>query len=148
MRTPLAARGFTIMEVLAALLVIAFSIIGVAALYSAQAEKDEETDPRAQAAQFAKSIAARIETNAAGRTGYVSAMGVLCDRNAKSTQPQDAAANEAACWEDEVEMSLPSGLGTITRDVSTNPVTYVVAVSWAQPKTGAASYVIRVQPNK
>jgi hypothetical protein len=57
------------------------------------------------------------------------------------------AAREAACWEDEVERKLPSGLGTITRDTLTTPPTYVIAVSWSAPDAGTASYVIRVTPS-
>ena len=134
-------------QLMGKLLVIAVGIIGIAALYSAQVQGNLDTQPQTVAAQLAETIAQRIRTNAPGRAGYVSAMGVLCDPKARTAQPQDAAAQEAACWEDDVEGALPSGLGSITRDVSTTPPTYVVAVSWSAPQTGAASYVVRVPVN-
>ncbi len=140
------ARGFTIIEVLAALLVIAVGVIGIAALYSDAVQTNTEEHLHLQAAELAAEIAKRIEENEVGRVGYAGTVGVVCNAQRRVTSPVDAAANEAACWEDRVERSLPSGLGTITRDVSTTPVTYIVAVSWSAPKKGAASYVIQVTP--
>ena len=141
---PTASRGFTIVETLAALLVIAVGVIGVAALYLDNVRATPEDELHRQAAELAEAIAARIDANAEGRVGYAGTIGVVCHRKAKPRTPQDAAAQEAACWEDEVERRLPSGLGSITRDLTTSPPTYVVAVSWSAPERGAASYVIRI----
>jgi type IV pilus assembly protein PilV len=138
--------GFTILEILAALLVIAVGIVGVAALYADRVKTTEESTPQIQAAALADAMAKRIRSNKEGRAGYASSMGVRCDgKGRKASQPQDIAAREAACWEDEVETRLPNGLGTIRRDLTTTPLTYVIAVSWSAPETGAASYVVRVQ---
>jgi Tfp pilus assembly protein PilV len=127
------SRGFTIAEVLAALLVMAVGVIGIAALYSDQA------------AALAEQIAERIRATKEGHAGFATTIGVLCEQQqSKPALPQDAAAREAACWEDEVERKLPSGLGSISRDALTNPPTYVIAVSWSAPDAGTASYVIRV----
>lgn len=139
------SRGFTILEMLAALLVMAVGVIGVAALYVDNVHVAPEDQLHLQATELADAIAARIRANAAGRFGYVSTIGVVCNAKAKLRNPQDEAAQEAACWEDEVERRLPSGLGSITRDLTTTPPSYVVAVSWSAPESGAASYVIRVE---
>jgi type IV pilus modification protein PilV len=142
------ASGFTIVEIVAALLVMAVGFIGIAALYSDQVRTSPEIQLHQQAATLAESIAARIRATKEGRTGYATTVGVVCNPQAKPPLAQDAAAQEAACWEDEVEQKLPSGLGTITRDLSTTPPTYVVAVSWSAPESGAASYVLRVDPDR
>jgi type IV pilus modification protein PilV len=134
------------MEVLAALLLIAVGFIGVAALYSESAQTNTEAHLHLEAAELAQEIADRIEENAPGRVGYVGTIGVVCNPQPRSMSPVDAAANEAACWEDRVEKSLPSGSGTVVRDTSTTPVSYVVAVSWSAPEKGAASYVLQVRP--
>jgi type IV pilus assembly protein PilV len=141
------SAGFTILEILAAVLVIAVGIVGVAALYRDRVKTTEESTPQIQAAALAEAMAKRIRANREGRAGYANAMGVLCNAAKKPAGPQDAAAQEAACWEDEVETRLPNGLGTIRRDLTTTPLTYVIAVSWSATETGAASYVIRVQPD-
>lgn len=143
---PLRSRGFTIMEVLAALLVMAVGIIGVAALYSDSVGTNTEARLQTQAAELAEEIAERIQSNEPGRIGYVGTVGVVCNSSVKTLNAQDAAANEAACWEDKVEQALPSGSGTITRDTSTTPTSFTVAVSWSAPGKGAASYVIQVKP--
>lgn len=140
------SAGFTIVEALAALLVIAVGFIGIAALYSEHARVNESDLPQARAAAMAEAIAARVRATREGRDGYATTVGVVCDPTLEPKLPLDAAAQEAACWEDEVERTLPSGLGTITRDISTHPVSYVVAVSWSTPEAGTASYVLRVVP--
>jgi type IV pilus modification protein PilV len=144
-RPSLGPPGFTIVEMLAALLVMAAGIVGVAALYADQVKTSEESTPQIQAAELAETIAKRIRANKEGQAGYANSMGVVCNGKSTAKAPQDAAATEAACWEDEVEGRLPNGLGTIRRDLTTTPLTYVIAVSWSAPGTGAASYVVRVQ---
>jgi len=137
-------RGFTIVEALAALLVMAVGIIGIAALYSDQVQTNPDAQLHSEAATLAEEIADRIRETSEGHAGFATTIGVLCEQQRKPTLPQDIAAREAACWEDEVERKLPSGLGTITRDTLTTPPTYVIAVSWSAPDAGTASYVIRV----
>jgi type IV pilus assembly protein PilV len=142
---PLRVRGFNVVEMLVALLVIAVGIIGVAALYSDQTHIPADARLPLRAAELAESMAQRIRSTAEGRDGFATTVGVVCDRGKKIKTPQDQAALDAACWENEVERSLPSGLGSITRDTTSNPASYVVAVSWSAPETGTASYVTRVE---
>ena len=138
------SRGFTIAEVFAALLVMAVGIIGIAALYSDQVQTNPVAQVHREAAELAAKIAQRIRETKEGHAGFATTIGVLCEQPKTPTLPQDVAAREAACWEDDVERKLPSGLGTITRDTLTSPPSYVIAVSWSAPDTGTASYVIRV----
>jgi type IV pilus assembly protein PilV len=140
-----AAAGFTLAEVFTALLVIGIGLIGIAALYGETADPDPEAKPRLQAEQLAQTMAERVRVNSAGRAGYASIVGVVCVPDKKPPRALDAAAQEAACWQDEVQRALPNGTGSITRDLTTMPPTYVVAVSWSAPGAGAASYVLRVQ---
>lgn len=92
-------------------------------------------------------MADKVNTNTAGRTGYANVIGVLCTET-RDPRPINAASQEAACWHEEIRKTLPNGTGAITRDLSTNPATYVVSVSWSAAGAGAASYVMRVQPTK
>jgi len=138
-------RGFNIVEILAALLVMAVAIIGIAALYSDQTHIPADARLPLRASELAEQMAERIRATPEGRDGFATTVGVICNGKAKTRTPQDKAAQIAACWEDEVENSLPSGLGSISRDTSMAPASYVVAVSWSAPGTGAASYVTRVE---
>ena len=128
------------------MLVIVIGLIGIASLYGEAVRTELDTEPRARAARLAQSMADRVNANATGRAGYASLVGVLCVTDGRDRRPLNAAAQEAACWQDEVEKELPNGTGSITRDLSMNPPTYVVAVSWSAAGSGAASYVVRVQP--
>jgi type IV pilus modification protein PilV len=138
--------GVTIIEIIVALLVVAAGIIGVAALYADRVHANVDAELHARAVKLAEEIAGRINANETARIGYLGTIGVLCDKAAKPKLAQDAAAIEASCWQDEVEEQLPSGMGSISRDTATNPVAYVVAVSWSAPESGTASYVLRVSP--
>lgn len=138
-------RGFNIVEILAALLVMAVAIVGIAALYSDQTHIPADARLPLRAAELAEQMAERIRATTDGRDGFATTVGVICNEKAKIRTPQDKAAQIAACWEDEVESSLPSGLGSISRDTSMTPASYIVAVSWSAPGTGAASYVTRVE---
>ncbi len=140
------SRGFSIAEVFAALLVMAVGIIGIASLYSDQVQSNPEIELQLEAAKLAEQIAKRIKETKEGHAGFATTIGVLCGQQSAPKLAQDIAAHEAACWEDEVERKLPSGLGTISRDTLTSPPTYVIAVSWSAPDAGAASYVLRVTP--
>lgn len=134
------------MEMLAAMLVMAVGIIGVAALYSDTVGADTDARLQLRAAELAEQIADRIAANESGRIGYVGTVGVVCKPDTERMNAIDAAANEAACWEELIEAELPSGYGTITRDATRSPATFTVAVSWSAPSKGAASYVIQVNP--
>src|ERR1044071_5906963 len=140
------SAGFSVLEILVALIVIGLGVIGVAALYTEGVNNTALTDPRTIAAELAESIAERIRVNSDGRSGYARVMGIVCNPGAKPKAADRQAELEAACWQDRVEQRLPSGSGTITRDLSTTPPTYVVAVSWSVPEAGTASYVVRVRP--
>lgn len=139
------ARGFSVLEILVALAVIAIGVIGVAALYTERVNITARTDARTIAAELAESIAGRIRLNDAGRIGYARVMGIVCNPRAKPKGADRQAEMEAACWQDKVGQRLPNGSGTIMRDTSTTPATYVVAVSWTVPNAGTASYVTRVR---
>ncbi|HMN44085.1 MAG TPA: type IV pilus modification protein PilV [Povalibacter sp.] len=146
-RPPLRFSGFTLVEVIAALLVVGIGLIGIAALYGEAMQTEIDTHPQAQAARLAQLMAEKVNANAAGRTGYANVIGVLCTET-RDPRPVNAAAQEAACWHDEIRKALPNGSGAITRDLTTNPPTFVVSVSWSAAGAGAASYVVRVQPSK
>jgi type IV pilus assembly protein PilV len=137
--------GFSVLEILVALIVIGVGVIGVAALYTEGVENTARTDLRTIAGELGESIAERIRVNDAGRSGYARVMGIVCNRSAKPKAADQQAEQEAACWQDQVEERLPNGSGTITRDTSTTPPTYIIAVSWTVPNAGTASYVTRVK---
>ena len=77
------SRGFTIVEMLAALLVMAVGIIGIAALYSDQVQTNPEAQLHREAAELAEQIADRIRNTKEGHAGFATTIGVLCDQQSK-----------------------------------------------------------------
>ena len=90
------SRGFTIAEVLAALLVMAVGIIGIAALYSDQVQTNPEAQLHREAAELADRIADRMRETKEGHAGFATTIGVLCDQQSKLVLPQDIAVSWSA----------------------------------------------------
>jgi type IV pilus modification protein PilV len=134
--------GFSFTEMLAAIAAVAIAVIGIAAVYldSNQGSRDSET--HAKAVELAAKMADHIHQYRGKDAGFASSIGVVCDRS-KTTlaDGRDSTANDAACWQHEVEADLPNGLGTITLDSANNA--YTVIVSWYEPGVGASSYVLK-----
>src|SRR4029453_17636362 len=73
-----AERGFNIVEMLAALLVMAVGIIGIAALYSDQTHIPTEARLPLRAAELAESMAGKIRGPTEGREGLATTHGGVC----------------------------------------------------------------------
>jgi type IV pilus assembly protein PilV len=139
------ARGATMVEVLVALLILAVGLLGVAALYVDNLRSGRTGVLRTQAATLAGDMADRIRTNRTGGAAFARVTGQRCMELAPTAPVEDVAANEVACWQEEVAKFLPNGTGIVARDTTTVPPTYTVTVSWSETGAGTASYVVRVQ---
>lgn len=138
-------RGATLVEVLAALLILAVGLLGIAALYVDNLRNGRTAMLRTQAATLAADMADRIRVHRAGGNAFTRITGQRCTEPSPDASAEESAARELACWQDEVGRQLPNGTGTVARDSSTLPPTYTVTVSWAETGAGTASYVVRVQ---
>ncbi len=123
---------------LAAIAAVAIAIIGIVAVYQDASHTSRDTEAHRTAVELAEEMAAKIRQYHGKEAGFASSIGVVCDKSsAQSRDIRDTTANEAACWQDEVEKHLQNGLGTITLDGTTR--TYTVIVSWNEPGLGSAS---------
>lgn len=139
------SNGATLVEVLVALLILSVGLLGIAALYVDNLRNGRTAVLRTQAATLAADMADRIRINRAGGAAFARITGQRCTEIAADASVADVAANEVACWQDDVAKELPNGIGTISRDTTTLPATYTVTVSWSEAGAGTASYVVRVQ---
>ena len=128
------AAGFTLVEVLVALAVLAIGLLGAAALAVDTVQMQNRAALRAQAQRLSADLAERLRSNRAGLLAYVSAPavsgciatttpGVVCT-------PEELAREELAVWRDEVRRILPRGRGALTLSSDEQPARYAIVVRW------------------
>ncbi len=135
--------GFTLLEVLVALLVLSIGLLGIGKLMMLSARANDSAYMRSQATALAYTIldAMRANRQAALVQGYDTPMGVfpgplVCTVAAPCNSGQQAQ-NDLALWGTSLAAALPLGQGSVTTvtapDVVTgaNNVTATVTVQWS-----------------
>ena len=138
---PVRRFGITLSEsILVALLLVACAI-GIGLLLTQAKNILSGGKLHTQAVQLANEMAEQIknETN----QNYESTLGASCDGKTKQST---TTSNKVACWQDKVQQQLSNGSSKIYLDRTIQPAQYVIIVSWSEPSTGTASYILRVKP--
>lgn len=142
-------KGFTLVEVLVALVVLSVGMLGIAGLYVTSLRSGSSSIYRMQAVNLATDIADRIRAN---RTANVDYAGVpadnLCVGGGVSCTPAQMAANDLWVWQQQLTATLPGGGGV----VNVNPApagplfTYTIRVTWSEPGEAAPlTYTLNFQ---
>jgi type IV pilus assembly protein PilV len=112
--------GFSLVELLVAVLILAVGLTGLAGLQIAGIRGNQTAYHRSVATQLAYDIADRMRSNAAGVTGKLY---VTVTPGSDSTQcetatctPADLAAYDLKRWNDELAKRLPKGKGFVCLD--------------------------------
>lgn len=115
-------RGFSLMEVLVALLVLAIGLLGLAALQARGVKFNHDAYLRSQATYLAYEIIDLMRANATNASAYVAAgdPGGTCDPKASGQT------NDLACWYDALQATLPAGDAT----VAANGNQFDVTIRW------------------
>jgi len=123
------ASGFTLVEVLVALIVLSIGMLGIAALYLESLRASRQALVRTQAVTLASDIADRIRANRAPANAYDCGGTCEADEGGNAT-----AVGDLNAWRTRVETQLPGGATSITYTAAgaTTPNVYVVQVSWAE----------------
>lgn len=144
---PLYARmnGFTLLEVLVALLVLSIGLLGLAALQTIGMKFNHQSYQRTQAVFQAYDIIDRIRANPRARDSYKNIPGSFtvtntnCIAVATVCSPTDLANYDIAVWKRAVEQTLAEGqasvcLGTIDNSLgcSESGSIHRVAVTWQE----------------
>jgi len=136
-------NGFTLMEVLIALLVLSIGLLGLAALQTIGLRSNQMANMRTVATQQAYDMSDRMRANPSGLAAqdYVQAVtdtvttpAVNC--NNETCTPAQMAAFDLAAWMTAVNR-LPGGRGGIVRDASGTLVKHTIQVYWDEERTGA-----------
>jgi len=134
-------NGFTLIEVLIAMLVLAVGLLGLAGMQATSLRNNQSAYNRSQATQLAYDLADRMRANVAGKATYTSISPIsnaTAKANCKNTTgctPADMAENDLKQWSDAVIAALPNGTGTIT--VTTG--VYTIAITWDDDHDGVAT---------
>jgi type IV pilus assembly protein PilV len=135
--------GFTLLEVLIALLVLSIGLLGLAALQTIGLRSNQMASTRTQATQRAYDMSDRMRANQIGvdaqsyiqsTTSDIPDVEVNC-ATATCTATQIVIFDKAN-WLTEVT-GLPGGRGRITRDASGPFVQHTITIFWDEERTGA-----------
>lgn len=132
--------GFTMVEVLVALVVLAIGLLGIAALYLNSLQSGRTAIYRTQAVNLAADLADRIRANRTAQNAYATAFADVevavgtCDTTGGCVAG-DLASTDLARWKATLAQLLPNGQGqvVVTPPVGAGePATYVVIVQWVE----------------
>ncbi len=139
--------GFSMVEVLVALVVLAIGLLGIAALYLNSLQSGRTAIYRTQAITLAADLADRIRMNRTAQAAYGSlfadaeAVVGTCSTTGGCSDA-DLASTDLANWKTQITQQLPNGEGQVVVTAPAGagePTTYLVTVRWAE--VGAAAPV-------
>jgi type IV pilus assembly protein PilV len=133
--------GFTLVEVLVAVLVLAVGLLGLAGLQATSLKNNQSAYNRSQATQLAYDIADRMRANVLTIPTYTTAnsSAIANCKNTTGCSPSEMAANDLYEWTSAISAALPKGaIGNITL---TNTGMYSITISWTENRDDNADGV-------
>ncbi|NOT10417.1 MAG: type IV pilus modification protein PilV [Methylococcaceae bacterium] len=132
--------GFTLIEVLIAMLVLAVGLLGMAGLQATSLKNNQSAYNRSQATQLAYDLADRIRANVAGIATYTTigpgaAVAKANCLNTTGCTIADMAENDLYEWNIAVTGTLPSGAGTIAAAAGV----YTITINWDDNRDGSVN---------
>ncbi len=129
--------GFSLVEVLIAMVVMAIGMLGIAGMYVHSLQAGRTSQLRTQAVTLASDVADRIRANPQGGITYIgNGNNNACDE-ASTCSPAQLAAYDIWLWEQQRDLSMPAGTTVDVRyeEIDPNqPPVYTVNVEW--PESG------------
>jgi len=127
-------RGFTLIEVLVALLIVAIGVLGITALQFKGMQYNQDASFRTQVSVLAYDLAERMRMNAGNAADYADA---LTNYVVPATEPAACihtgtssvgVANDINCWKQQLFQSLPPG--SIANLSTDGDGIYTVSIGW------------------
>jgi type IV pilus assembly protein PilV len=114
------ARGFTLIEVLVTVIILAIGLLGIAGLQAIGLRYNQSALLRTQATQLAYDMADRMRTNnlgfSAGNYDLPAATAVANCSTTTGCTPAQMATNDMSVWSTALSNTLPSGAGVVCID--------------------------------
>ena len=138
------SSGFTLIEVLIALIVMSIGMLGIAGLYVHSMQAGRTSLLHHNAVTLAGDVADRIRANPRAAVAYA---GAGADNNCVgggiNCTPVQMAANDIFFWDLQADDTLPTGTVTIDFDNAVVPPEYEIEVAWVEPGE-VLTYVITI----
>ncbi|MDP1926490.1 MAG: type IV pilus modification protein PilV [Thiobacillus sp.] len=157
--------GFTLLEVMVAIVVLSLGLLGLAGLQAASLRNNQTAYYRGIATQQAYDMADRLRANLAGvRAGNYNALALGipadpgCFTTAAGCSPSTMAATDRFQWNTVNAALLPNGNGTVVCEgggpgvactAATGNRVFNITVTWTERTeagSGAQSFITRVSP--
>lgn len=119
-------------EVLVAVLVLSFGLLGLAGLQASSLQYTHDASTRTAAAILAYDIIERIHTNDDNADDYVG--GASCAAADCCAPATVSVNNDLMCWTQALQRQLPSGAGSVAGPDANG--FYTVNVSWLERESG------------
>ncbi len=131
---PRRVSGFTLIEVLIALVILSVGMLGIAGLYVHSMQAGRTSILRHNAVTLVGDIADRIRANPRAGPAYAlaGANNNCVDGGINCTLGQ-MAANDIFLWDQQAANTLPNGTVTIVFNNGVAPPTYQITVAWTEP---------------
>lgn len=132
-------RGFSLIEVLIALIVLSVGMLGIAGLYVHGMQAGRTSLFRHHAVALAGDAADRIRANPLGKTNYTdtgpvtTAPAALCLDDVCT--PAEMALSDMWSWDQQARNTLPDGDVTVTYTAPAGagvPANYTITVAWSE----------------
>ena len=136
--------GFTLIEVLVALVIMSVGMLGIAGLYVHSMQAGRTSILHHNAVTLAGDVADRIRANPTAAAAYALAGGDNnCVLGGIDCTPAEMAAHDIFIWDQQAVDTLPTGTVTIVFDDTVAPPEYEITVAWEEPGE-VLSYVITI----
>lgn len=136
--------GFSLIEVLIALVIMSVGMLGIAGLYVESMQAGRTSIFRHNAVTLASDVADRIRANPTAGVDYQGPGGNNnCVLGNVDCTPAQMAANDIDLWRTQAAAMLPSGDVVITFDDNVVPPTYQIDINWVEANDNQ-SYTILI----
>jgi type IV pilus assembly protein PilV len=138
--------GFSLVEVLIALIIMSVGMLGIAGLYVHSMQAGRTSHFRHHAVTLAGDVADRIRANPLAGVAYEGAGSAAngCVAEGKDCSAAEMAAHDVDLWLEQARATLPDGRVAVNYENGAVPSTYEVTVTWREAgyEDEPPSYVI------
>ncbi|MBS3963379.1 MAG: type IV pilus modification protein PilV [Methylomonas sp.] len=133
-------EGFTLIEVLVAVIVLALGLLGLAGMQAFGLRNNQSAYNRSQATQLAYDIADRMRANTSALATYTTLVPTAASAqaaclNTTGCSPQTLAENDLFEWHTNLTTMLSGGAGTVTVAGGV----YTITIRWDDDRDGNAA---------